>query len=77
MADGILPALVVLPEEGEHGLDLTDDLKPPGGGQAPSARSPMGAAPPLPHSRAWGAPAPLPNTFAPGRRGNLTGKGPV
>lgn len=27
MADGILPALVVVPEEGECSLDLTDDLK--------------------------------------------------
>lgn len=29
VADGILPALVVVLEEGEGGLDLTDDLKPP------------------------------------------------
>lgn len=28
MADGVLPALIVVPEEGEHCLDLTDNLKP-------------------------------------------------
>lgn len=28
MANGILPALVVIPEEGKNGLDLPDDLKP-------------------------------------------------
>lgn len=28
MADGVLPAFIVVPEEGEHCLDLTDDLKP-------------------------------------------------
>lgn len=35
VADGILPALVVVPEEGEHRLDLTDDLKPRDDEQAP------------------------------------------
>lgn len=35
VADGVLPALVIVPEEGEHGLYLTDDLKPQGGRQAP------------------------------------------
>jgi hypothetical protein len=27
VADGVLPALIVVPEEGEHCLDLTDNLK--------------------------------------------------
>lgn len=35
VADGVFPALVIVPEEGEHGLDLTDDLKPSGGQRAP------------------------------------------
>lgn len=49
MADGVLPALVVVPEEWEHGLNLTDDLKPraaskyckPGSGQGSAAPPPQ------------------------------------
>ena len=35
VADGVFPAFVIVPEEGERGLDLTDDLKPSGGRWAP------------------------------------------
>lgn len=56
VADGILPAFVVVLEEGKRGLDLTDDLKPPTGPVGPAPRREPGpgavAAPPLPHSRA-------------------------